>query len=71
MIAPVSKNTVSTMPIDEAKKFVIESYLIYSKRAAEIAEKDYKEALNNWKECQKHLKLILKKWCEKVGLLVS
>ncbi len=61
MIAPVSKNTVSTMPIDEAKKFVIESYLIYSKRAAEIAEKDYKEALNNWKECQKTLKAHTKK----------
>jgi len=61
MIAPVSKNTVSTMPIDEAKKFVIESYLIYSKRAAELAEKAYKEALNDWKECQKALKAHTKK----------
>ena len=61
MIAPVSKNTVSTMPIDEAKKFVIESYLIYSKRAAELAEKAYKEALNDWKECGKALKAHTKK----------
>ena len=61
MIAPVSKTTVSTMPIDEAKKFVIESYLIYSKRAAEIAEKNYKQALNDWKECGKTLKAHTKK----------
>lgn len=61
MIAPVSKNTVSTMPIEDAKKFVIESYLIYSKRAAELAEKDYKEALNNWKECKKILNAHTKK----------
>jgi hypothetical protein len=61
MIAPVSKNTVSTMPIDDAKQFIIESYLIYRKRAAELAEKDYKEALNNWKECKKILMAHTKK----------
>lgn len=61
MIAPVSKNTVSTMPIDEAKKFVIESYLIYSKRAAELTEKNYKEALKNWKECRNTLNAHTKK----------
>jgi len=61
IVAPVSKNTVSTMPIEDAKKFVIESYLIYSKRAAEIAEKDYKKAYNDWEECKKTLNAHIKK----------
>lgn len=61
MIAPVSKNTVSTIPIEDAKKFVIESYLIYNKRAAEIAQNNYKQALNDWKECKKTLKAHTKK----------
>lgn len=53
MIAPVTKNTVSTMPIDDAKQFVIESYLIYRKRVEEIALKDYKQAHHDWNECKK------------------
>ena len=65
MIAPVSKNTVSTMPIDDAKQFVIESYLIYRKRAAEIAQKNYKQAHNDWKESKKHLKDHIKKMTRK------
>lgn len=39
MIAPVSKNTVSTMPIKDAKQFVTESYLIYSKKLQKLRKR--------------------------------
>ena len=61
MIAPVSKNTVSTMPIEDARKFVIESYLIYCKRAAEIALKNYKQAHTDWSEGKKKMNAHIKK----------
>lgn len=69
IVAPVSKNTVSTMPIEDAKKFVIESYLIYTKRAAEIAQKDYKKAYNDWEECKKTLNAHIKKMQKSNGVL--
>lgn len=60
MIAPVSKNTITTMPIEDAKQFVIESYLLYRKRAAELAKWDYFKAYKNWDECKKNIKKLIK-----------
>lgn len=60
MIAPVSKNTITTMPIDEAKQFVIESYLLYRKRAAELAKREYFESYKNWDESKQKLKKLSK-----------
>lgn len=60
MIAPVSKNTITTMPIEDAKQFVIESYLLYRKRAAELAKWEYFEAYKNWDECKKNIKKLIK-----------
>lgn len=60
MIAPVSKNTITTMPIEDAKQFVIESYLLYRKRASELAKHDYIKAYKNWDESKKKLNKLIK-----------
>jgi len=60
MIAPVFKNTITTMPIEDAKQFVIESYLLYRKRASILAKRDYNEAYKNWDESKKKLNKLIK-----------